>query len=195
MSMQADVGLGPRRISRPAPARRHRTLDALASMDCESLESLFGSADAFPMVALLGHPRGRVLAMPGFDRGLAGSALRMVHAQWWWPWEGKSFAMRGGETEGRGTNRVLWPSRTGVFPFRTYQVSSVVDGEPCFAIDYDVPENPARVRRIYDEVRRVDTDLFLGRGMRRRKNGERALVLWFALDTSIQDVPVKIPSR
>jgi hypothetical protein len=195
MSMQADVGLGPRRISTPAPARRHRTLDALAEMDCASLESLFASADAFPMVALLGHPRGRVLAMPGLDRGVAAHALRVLHARSWWPWEGKSFAVRPGETEGCGTNRVLWPRRTGVFPFRTYQVASVVDGEPCFAIDYEVPENPERVRGIYDEVRRVDTDLFLGRGMRRRKNGDRALVLWFALDTCIQDASVTIPTR
>ena len=195
MSMQADVGLGPRRISTPAPARRHRTLDALASMRCESLESLFASAEAFPMIALLGHPRGRVLAMPGLDRGVPGHALRLLHARSWWPWEGKSFAVRPGEIEGAGTNRVLWPRRTGVFPFRTYQAASVVDGEPCFVIDYDLPENPPRVSRIYDEVRRVDTDLFLGRGMRRRKNGERALVLWFALDTSLQDAPVTIPTR
>jgi hypothetical protein len=31
--------------------------------------------------------------------------------------------------------------------------------------------------------------------MRRRKNGDRALVLWFALDTCIQDASVTIPTR
>ena len=95
-AMQAHVGLGPPRVSPSSPPRRQRTLDALAQMDCAALETLFASADAFPMHALVGHPRGRVLALPGRDRGLGARVLRALHARSWWPWEGKSFAVRAG---------------------------------------------------------------------------------------------------
>ena len=113
-----------------------------------------------------------------------------MHASAYWPWQGKSFSSVAGASEGRGTNRVLYPTRRGLFPFRTYAANSVVDRRPCFVIDYDVAPNPARVRTIYDEVRQVDDGLYLGRGMRRRPGGEAKLVLWFGLDARVQDAAI-----
>jgi hypothetical protein len=182
------------RIAPAAAPRRQQSLDGLALLDSPALEALFASAHPFPAEGLQGHPRGRVLAIPGGDRGLAASVLRVLHKSPLWPWEGKSF--RGGaEGQGAGINRVSMPLRIGLFPFRTYATASVVDGKPCFAIDYDVPENPRVARAIYDEVRKVDEGLYLGRGMRRRPGREPRLVLWFALDATIDDPAVTIPTR
>jgi hypothetical protein len=178
----------------PAAARR-QSLDTLSLLDSVDLEALFAKAEAFPFDALQGHPRGRVLAIPRLDRGVAAALLRGVHASRWWPWEGKSFSVRPGAAEGAGINRALVPTRRGMFPFRTYPAASVVDGRPCFAIDYDVPENHSLARSIYDEVRKVDDQLYLGRGMSRRSGRQPKLVLWFALDSSLPDLPVTIPQR
>ncbi len=131
-----------------------------------------------------GHPRGRVLAIPGLDRGLAARILRRVHASPLFPWEGKSFSSKSdastGHTAagGRGKNRVRF-LRRALFSYRTYFTESVVDRLPAIAIDYDVPENPALVRATYDEIREVGDGLYLGRGMRRRapeKAGPAAVV-------------------
>lgn len=195
--MQTQVEFRKPVSSAPAPITtpRRQSLNTLALLDSAALESLFAAAEAFPFDSLQGHPRGRVLAIPGLDRGIAGSLLRGVHASRLWPWEGKSFALRPGATEGGGINRALVPARRGMFSFRTYPAASVVDGKPCFAIDYDVPENPSLARPIYDEVRKVDDQLYLGRGMRRRPGRQPKLVLWFALDSSLEDRPVDIPGR
>lgn len=186
------------RVSSVVPAvlpRRRRSLAELSLLESAALETLFGAAEPLSLDSLQGHPRGRVLAIPGWDRGPVAALLRGLHASRGWPWEGKSFALRPGAAEGTGINRVFLPTHRGLFPFRTYATSSVVDGKPCFAIDYDVPENPRRARDVYDEVRKVDDQLYLGRGMRRRPGREPRLVLWFALDSSVPDRPVDIPRR
>jgi hypothetical protein len=179
----------PIRRAAPATPTVARTLDGLAVLDCSALEAMFASAAAFPLQALHGHPRGRVLAIPRRDAGAVFAVLRVLHASSWWPWEGKSFHSQPGIPEGVGINRVRGPLRRGVFPFRTYETASVIDGRPSVAIDYEVPRNPRVAHPIYDEVRRVGDGLYLGRGMRRRA-GVPKLVLWFALDTNIADRPV-----
>jgi hypothetical protein len=183
------------RFSPAVATGRRRSLDVLSLLDSEALEAVFASAGAFPIASLQGHPRGRVLAIPKWDAGLVASGLRGLHASPWWPWEGKSFAVRPGAAEGAGINRVRLPTRRGLFPFRTFEANSVVDGKPCLAIDYDVPDNPGPARAIYDEVRRVDEGLYLGRGMRRRPGRAPRLVLWFGLDANVPDRPVDVIQR
>jgi hypothetical protein len=192
--MQAQVEMHAR-FPRGVAPRRHPSFDWLSLLDSAALESLFATAEAFPFDSLQGHPRGRVLAIPGWDRGPVAALLRGLHASRWWPWEGKSFAIRSGAAGGVGINRVRLPTHRGMFPFYTYPTRSVVDGKPCFAIDYEVPDNPRRVHAIYDEVRRVDDGVYLGRGMRRRPGRDPRLVLWFALDLSIADRPVDFRPR
>lgn len=170
---------------------RTRSLDTLVRLDSAECEAMFADAEGFPFESLAGHPRGRVLAAPGRDQGAVGALMRALHASPAWIWEGKSFATPRGAAEGVGINRIRWFGRRAVFPFRTYPTASVVDGKPCFAIDYDIPQNPPRVRPIYDEVRRVDSGLYLGRGMKRSSRGAPRLVLWFALDATIADAPVE----
>jgi hypothetical protein len=189
MISHADV---PVRVSVDArPARSSQTLDDLAIHDAATLEEAFRDAKPTSLQAINGHPRGRVLAIPGRDRGGVAAVLRALHASSLWPWEGKSFEAAPGSVEGTGINRVRLPLHMGVFPFRTYLTPSVVDGGPCLAIDYDIARNPNYARPIYDEVRALDDGLFLGRGMRRGRRGPK-LVLWFALDARIQDKSVRV---
>lgn len=170
----------------PIPATS-LSLDALAQLTCADLEAMFASAASFPLEALDGDPQGRALAVPGFDRGVLGAIVRAVHGSSLLPWEGKTFAVRPGASEGIGINRVRFITRHARFPFKVYTTQSVVDGRACNAIDYDVPENSALARPIYDELRAIDDGLFLGRGMRRVQSGQPRLLVWFALDARTPD--------
>jgi len=193
MQAQVDIHVS---TSSAAFTGRPTSLEELAQLDAVQCEELFARAEGFPFQSLTGHPRGRVLAIPGKDHGAIGALMRTLHASPFWIWEGKSFALRPGAEAGVGTNRVRLLGRRGMFPFRTYPTASVVDGRPCFAIDYDLPQNSARARPIYDEVRQVGEGLYLGRGMRRRSGGRPPrLVLWFALDARIQDRAVEIEAH
>jgi hypothetical protein len=167
------------------------TLGELARLDCAQLESLFASGDGFPLASLHGDPAGRALAVPGFDKGLGGFIVRAIHGSRWQPWEGKSFGGARNATEHRGMNRIRWFRRHARFEFKTYETSSVIDGAPCVAIDYDVPSNAKVARPIYDELRLIGDQLYLGRGMRRTKSGKAKLVVWFALDNQNPDARVE----
>jgi hypothetical protein len=158
------------------------TFDELARLDCAQLETLFASGQGFPVASLHGDPAGRALAVPGLDKGLGAWVVRAVHGSRWQPWEGKSFGAACSATEHRGTNRIRWLRRHARFDFKTYETASVIDGAPCVAIDYDVPSNAKLARPIYDELRLIADQLYLGRGMRRTKSGKAKLVVWFALD-------------
>jgi AcrR family transcriptional regulator len=165
--------------------QRVKALARLASSELEAmfLTSHIGPAD---FTAVSGDPEGRVLAVPGIDRGWLGSATRRFQGSKLYPWEGKSFSALTADT-GRGINRFRYPLRRGYFPFRTSLADSRVDGQPCIAIDYDVPANPWLARNIYDELRALGDGLYLGRGgMRRAGLKTPALVLWFLVDTRAQ---------
>src|SRR5437868_4724519 len=58
----------------PAPDR----VEALARLTSRELEAQFLRATIADsdFLAISGHPRGRVLAIPGLDRGLVGDAVR-----------------------------------------------------------------------------------------------------------------------
>lgn len=163
------------------------SLDVLTRLSSAELEGMFASAASFPLDALNGDPRGRALAVPGFDRGLAGAIVRAVHGSALLPWEGKTFAVRPDASEGIGINRVRFFTRHARFPFKAYATQSVVDGRPCNAIDYDVPQNSALARPVYDELRALEDGLFLGRGMRRVQGRSARLLVWFALDARTPD--------
>lgn len=167
------------------------SIDVLTRLSSVELEAMFASAAAFPLDALDGDPHGRALAVPGLDRGLAAAIVRAVHGSSLLPWEGKTFGVRPGASEGIGINRVRFFTRHARFPFKVYTTQSVVDGRPCNAIDYDVPQNSALARPVYDELRAIDDGLFLGRGMSRVKGGKPRLLVWFALDARTPDRRVK----
>ncbi len=171
------------RLSQPLAS----SLDALARLSSRECDALFARADVTPLSALLGHPRGRMLAIPGYESPLVAGFLRWYAASGLNVWEGKSFTGVAGALEGRGFNRVRVPWRRRAFAYRTFTAKSLIDGEPCLVISYDVPENPAFARATYDELRSVGNGLYLGRGMKTRAGRGPKLLVWFALDTNCQD--------
>ncbi|MFT3926159.1 MAG: hypothetical protein QM778_26680 [Myxococcales bacterium] len=163
------------------------SLEELARLDSRACDELFARAQVTPLSAISGHPRGRMLAVPGYEVPLVAGFLRGFAASGLNLWEGKSFSASPGAHEGRGFNRVRVPFRRSAFPFRTAAADSLVDGNPCLSISYDVPENPAFARATYDELRSVGPGLYLGRGMKIRAGRAPKLLVWFALDTNQQD--------
>jgi hypothetical protein len=160
--------------------------ESLVGLPSRELEQLFRSVRWDKSVQLEGHPRGRMLAVPGLDSGLLGKVLASYAAGPLMIWEGKSFRRVLGSDQGEGSNRVWLGRRGTAFGFRTYVTASVVDGQPALAIDYDLAGNPGLVRKVYDELRPVQPGLFLGRGMQRTAQGHKLLV-WFALDAQQPD--------
>lgn len=149
-----------------------------------ALEERFARGSVLPadFLRISGTPRGRVLSVPALEAiGLA-ALVRAYCGSRLFPWDGKSFTAKN-DHEGRGVNRWRLPVRGDAFAFRTELTASRVDGSPCIAIDYDVPENPGFVRRTYDELRAVGPSLYLGRGMVRAGKATPSLVLWFLVDT------------
>lgn len=162
----------------------------LAQMTSRELADLFAQAPSSGLDQLRGHPRGRMLAVPTYDRGAVAGLLRWYAASSLIAWQGKSFVSAPGSQTGRGFNRVGLIRLRAAFPFRTFETASVVDGKPALAISYDLPENTARARSTYDELRHLGDGLYLGRGMRILAAGEAKLLVWFALDTRQQDPDV-----
>ena len=170
-----------------AAPRRSPTanLDDLARLSCTELADLYAQgAEPVDLRLLDGQPLGRMLAVDRLDRGRPAALLRRLAAADRFPWGGKSF--KADQTRrGRGINRVRLGGRHQLFPFETAIGPSAVDGRPCVRLDYDLPVNPGFIRAIHDEVRAIDTGLYLGPAMLKRADGPRR-VLWFALDTTIQ---------
>jgi hypothetical protein len=172
---------------------RSRDLDALARMDVRELGALYARGAVPPRLGSLeGHPRGRMLAVRALDRGAPARLLRAFSGAATFPWGGKTF--HGDGERGEGVNRVHLFGRHRLFPFVTRLQPSALDGAPCVALDYDLPDNPAAIRAIHDEIREVDPGLFLGPAMWKARGGPR-LVLWFGLDTRVQAQPIGLPRQ
>jgi hypothetical protein len=170
---------------------RRLDLDSLAQLDSAELAELYAHGTTPARMGVLeGHPRGRMLSVRALDRGAVARALRSIAGAAAFPWGGKSFAGNG-ET-GTGINRLHLFGRHQLFPFLTSVKPSALDGAPCIALDYDLPDNPRVIRAIHDEIREVDPGLFLGPAMWKSASGP-TLVLWFALDTRLQAAAIGLP--
>jgi hypothetical protein len=172
-----------------ARAARSLGLDDLAARTCAELEALYRAGRCPSTIGeIAGRPRGRMLAVRGLDRGPAFSLLRRLAAAVAFPWGGKTLDGRG--ERGQGINRVHLGGRHSLFPFLLARGDSRIDGAPCVVLDYDLPDNPAVIRRIHDEVREIEPGLLLGPAMWKRDGDAPALVLWFALDLREQARPI-----
>jgi len=174
----------PTNSASPAAARA-LDLDALAALDGAALARRYAEAPAPARLdGLDGHPRGRMLAVRGLDRGPLGAALRRLAGHAAFPWGGKSFSSTE-KAAGAGVNRVHLFGRHALFPFHTRIAPSRVDGRPSVILDYDLPDNPSLIRAIHDEVREIEPGLWLGPAMWKGALGTTH-VLWFALDAREQ---------
>jgi hypothetical protein len=173
------------------PKAHAHDLDSLSRLDVLDLGALYAQGTLPPRLGVLeGHPRGRMLSVRALDHGVPGRLLRSIAGAAAFPWGGKSF--EGDGERGAGVNRVHLFGRHRLFPFVTRVRPSVIDGDPCIALDYDLPDNPGVIRSIHDEIREVAPGLFLGPAMWKTRGGPK-LVLWFALDTRVQSQPIGLP--
>ena len=67
-------------VDSTAARERIHSFETLSRLDAAQCEAMFADAEAFPFDSLVGHPRGRVLAVPGRDQGAVGALLRALHA-------------------------------------------------------------------------------------------------------------------
>ncbi len=156
------------------------SLEALARMSFNELDALYrGGSCPDSIDEISGLPQGRMLAVRGLDSGVAGGILRRIAGSSGFPWGGKTFEGQG--RGGHGINRVHLGGRHALFPFLLRREASVIDGQPCVMLDYDLTDNPWAIRKILDEVREVAPGLLLGPALLKTAT-KPVLVLWFALD-------------
>lgn len=156
----------------PSKWARDLNLDRLDEMTMEELDEVFRKASTPTIGELDGPTEGRPLAgrIP---------ADRLP----WMPWKGKVFEPVS-DSEGRGSNRIesnLFDLiKLRLFEFRTRIVDPMFGDDRVVLLDYDLDDNPALIRRVRDELKRVRDGLFLGRAYL-RKQGQPRFVLYFAL--------------
>lgn len=124
-------------------------------------------------------------------------SLAGVIAKLWLPWYGKVFQ----ERKQRGYNVIspriapflrfrfgeqiiLGQNNRGicVFPFKTRAAKGLSDPLSVFQLDYNLPENPARVRTVIDELVATGDGKYLGKAYI-RGNHETRFVAFFSLQT------------
>lgn len=159
------------------------------------LEDMFRSGST-PDPAPEGFLKGRLICSSTW--GWLDAAGRRL-ADMYMPWLGKSFdpSTDSGVNvlipSARGPMRVLWRSyvpereladRIEAFPFRTRIAPGEVDPDvDVLKIDYDFEANPSFViRRILDELVRVDDGFYLGKVLFRRQ-GAWATIGYFSLES------------
>jgi hypothetical protein len=175
----------------PQPSRRTLLgLDDLATRTASELQQLYrAAAPPANMGAVDGPLIGRMLAVAGLPAAL-GAPLRRWAASHSFVWEGKTFQAISDE-RGSGINRVRVPGvlgRQNLFPFATSFAPSAIDGKPTLVLDYDLDTNPGYIRHVHDEIREVSPGVFLGPAMWKRDR-DKVLVLWFALDANAATRP------
>lgn len=164
-----------------AGERGRTTLDELAKASIGELTRIYREARApSSLAALGGTPKGRMLTVVGpLGRGPARAAVATLARAPFFPWLGKRFEAFDDRT-GQGINRVRLLGERYRFELRFDD--SVLDGQRCVLLDYDLPDNPFFIRPIRDELREVRPGLFLGPALLKTRS-EPKLVLFFAVET------------
>jgi hypothetical protein len=129
-------------------------------------------------VGLEGRKAGELVALE-FGPALDDPLTRITDQ--WMPWQGKTFdstANRGDNIFDRSSLRIArvfnpfyndfvgdGPERYRAYAFRTYTGPGLEDPEvSVLKIDYDLPENPGwNIRRVLDELVRIDEGTYLGK--------------------------------
>lgn len=157
-------------------------LEDLTRMDLLELHAVYGAGDVPALEALDGRLRGVLLApaVPGPAAGVAVAVARALARSRAMLWKGKSFRPTS-PTTAEGFNLLIaLESDHKVAPFHARVGTSRHDGQPAVELDYDRPENPLPLRAISDELRRVDTSLYLGQAWL-RLGPSAHLLFYFAL--------------
>ncbi|MEW5945830.1 MAG: hypothetical protein AB1742_06490 [bacterium] len=143
------------------------TAEELQEMELDRLDEIFSKAQAPDPEQLRGTFRGLALASPVHD--YVPKALRKVWALYasspLFMWKGKEFEMDEEQNCLGGRNLfVSLNSPIKLFKFTTRTEPSEYDSGDCLVLDYDLDKNPLPIRKVRDELRRVNPNLYLGRG-------------------------------
>lgn len=81
-----------------------------------------------------------------------------------------------------GSNSILGKSqgRLHAFPFKDKNKKSLKDKIPVLELDYDVSQNPSKVRQVVDEIVEIDKNVYLGKAYMKEK-GNLRLLAYFRL--------------
>ncbi|MGW5312253.1 hypothetical protein ACWEVD_18985 [Nocardia thailandica] len=163
------------------PVARRPRLDAVSALPVPALARAFADAPSTTQADLTRLDGDLVL------RSIAGTGtalLRRILDRPSFFWAGKSFQPTdGGYATGHNVFTVLGGARA--LPFTASVGPSSIDGEPAVLIDYDDPRVPGSrlMRRLHDEMREIEPDLWLGPSIVR--TGRRRVMGWFALDGTV----------
>jgi hypothetical protein len=118
-------------------------------------------------------------------------------ANFWLPWKGKSFDLKT-QTGNNVLSISLLPlfrkkytislvskNKTEIyaFPFKTNITKGLQDNIDVLQLDYNLPENPERLRHVIDELVEIEKNKYLGKAFLKRGNHVR-LVAFFSLQKS-----------
>ncbi|MGW6426067.1 hypothetical protein ACWF82_25615 [Nocardia sp. NPDC055053] len=164
------------------PSWQRPRLDALSEAGLTAFGRLFAAAPAVT-AADFARLDGDV-TMRSFP-GSGERVLAPVMARPSYFWVAKSFRhVDGGVAIGHNVFRLLGGMRA--LNFVATVGDSVLDGRPAVLFDYDDPRVGSRrpARRIYDELREIEPDLWLGPSYFTTR-AKRIPMGWFALDASV----------
>ncbi|WP_410869664.1 hypothetical protein [Nocardia sp. A7] len=173
----STYGLMP--VRRPSDHRPR--LDALSAAGNTEFHGLFAGAPdvtATDFARLDGDVTMR--SFPGSGERLLGPVMARPS----YFWVAKSFRHVGAVAFGHNVFRLLGGLRA--LNFIATVGDSVIDGRPAVLFDYDDLRVGSRrpARRIYDELREIEPDLWLGPSYFSAR-GRRIPMGWFALDASV----------
>lgn len=143
------------------------------------LDQLFQTLDSPETGELSGVYRGTLFAIKGIDtlpswlrRGVYHLLMTPLN-----PWRGKRF------DGDHGAN--IWFSRSGQWAFGVYAVIPCANREEALNLDYNQGVNPALLRPILGEVRKINEGYYLAR-MRYRTRRSTHTLLYFTLQRDNQ---------
>ena len=155
-------------------------MNDLVKINRRGLDEIFLSAQTPTMDELNGMVDGSVLA-GRFALNIR--LVRMILNLGWLPWRGKIFETDGG-SEGKGINRF----KVGPLKFLRYRCETritgpLLEGTDVFCLNYDLSGNPWFIRRLRDDIRKIEDGLFLGTASF-RMFGKHRFTIYFLLQSA-----------
>lgn len=100
----------------------------------------------------------------------------------WFPWRGKIFEGVTA-TKAKGINRFrIWPFKFLLFRCETRIARPLVGDDDVYCLNYDLKGNPGIIRRIRDDIKKVNDGVFLGTANMRWR-GKQRFVAYFILQS------------
>lgn len=135
------------------------TVSQLIASKRQELDRIFLDGKTPTMAEMVGLVDGRVgsvLLLPDF------AILKQFINLGWFPWRGKRFD-EVTASESKGINRFrIGPIKFLRYHCETFISPPLVGTNEVYRLNYDLPGNPGVIRRIRDDIKKVDEGVFLG---------------------------------